>query len=117
MGLTIEDLKPKTFEIIVQGVKLNCKPLRLSHALVISKIGEVFKDTKSASKQEIKQAEVDMDEVIAELIPELKGIELDISNLMDLITQLMEHIQPSDNKELSDKGVQFNDDPKVEKNG
>ena len=112
--MTIEDLRPKNFSVTVKGVELQCKPLRLSHALIVAKIGEVFKDSKSATKQQINQAQIDMDEVITELIPELKGIELDISAVMELIEQMMNTIQPDDNKELSDKGVAFNGDPKAQ---
>ncbi len=45
MSNTIEDLKPKPFKIVVKGVTLDSKPLRLSHALTIAKIGNVFQDT------------------------------------------------------------------------
>lgn len=115
--LTIEDLKPKNFKVNVKGVELDCKPLRMSHTLVISKVGEIFQNIKTADKKQIQQAESDMDEVITELIPELKGIQLDMQGTLDLITSMMENIQPADNKELNDKGVEFNSDPKVEKPG
>lgn len=115
--LTIEDLKPKSFKVNIKGVELECKPLRMSHTLVISKIGEIFQNIGASSKEQIKQAEADMDEVVADLIPELSGIELDMQSTLDLITEMMAHIQPADNKELNDKGVEFNTDPKVEKLG
>lgn len=114
---TIDDLKPKNFTINIDGVEVTCKPLRLSHSLVVAKVGEVFKDSKSASKEEIKQAEVDMDEVIGELIPELKGIELDMAKTMEVITQLLENIQPSDSKYLTEKEVKIDADPKAGTNG
>lgn len=118
MGLTVEDLKPKSFTVTIKDVELQCKPLRLSHALVVAKIGNVFQDAAKATKPEIKQAEKDMDELVAELIPELMGTELDMSATMELIQQLMDNIAPSDNKELAEKGVKFNtDDPKEKKIG
>jgi esterase/lipase len=115
--LTIEDLKPKSFTVKVKGVELECKPLRMSHTLVISKVGEIFQNIGTVDKKQIQQAEADMDEVIAELIPELKEIQLDMQGTLDLITSMMENIQPADNKELTEKGVEFNSDPKVEKLG
>ncbi len=118
MGLTIADLKPKDFIVTIKGVEVSCKPLRLSHALVVAKIGNVFQEAAKASRQEIKQAEKDMDDLVAELIPELMGTELDMAATMELIQQLMDNIAPSDNKELADKGVKFNsDDPKEKKIG
>lgn len=117
MGLTIEDLKPKSFKITVKGVELECSPLRLSHALTVAKLGEVFQNSKDATKAQIAQAEVDMDEVISELIPELKGINLDISSVIEIITLMMETIQPSDNKELDEQGVDISNDPKAPKIG
>jgi len=117
MALTIEDLKPKSFTVNIKGVELQCKPLRMSHTLIISKVGEVFQNINTATKDQIKQAETDMDEVVGELIPELKDIELDMNATLDLITQMMEQVQPADNKELNDKGVSFDADPKAEKIG
>lgn len=113
MGVTVEDLKPKNFKVTVKGVELESKPLRVSHALVIAKIGNVFQDSKNASREDIKQAEADMDYVIGELIPELADVELDMTATMQLIEQLMEHVEPSDNAELKEKGVKFDSDPKA----
>jgi hypothetical protein len=117
MSLTIQDLQPKPFTVVIKGVSLQCKPLRMSHTLTVSKVGEIFQNLSTASSDAIKQAEKDMDEVISNLIPELAGIELDMQATLDLITQMMESIAPSDNKELVDRGVEFNTDPKAEKNG
>lgn len=117
MPLTIEDLKPKNFKVKLKGVELESKPLRLSHALMVVKLSEIFQNPDKATKEQIKQAEADMDELIAELIPDLKDIQLDINSTSDLITELMNHVQPSDNKELTDKGVKFDADPKAQRTG
>lgn len=116
MGLTVEDLKPKPFTIKIKEVELECKPLRLYHALVVSKIGNVFQD-KDATKEQFKQAQADMDEVIGELIPELKEVQLDVGSTLKLISQMMENISPADNKELKKHGVKFDTDPKVPRTG
>lgn len=112
--LTIDDLRPKEFTINVKGVELRCKPPRLSHVLTISKVGQVFQEPEKATADAIKQAEIDMDSVIGELIPDLKGVQVDVSATLEIITQLMEQVQPTDNKELADKKVQFDTDPKVQ---
>ncbi len=109
---SIEDLKPVKFKVNIRGVELHCLPLRLSHALVVAKIGEVFQDPKGSKTAEIKQAQADMDEVIAELIPELQGVELNMTDTIDLITQLTEANQPTDNQYLKESGVQF-ENPKA----
>jgi len=117
MALTIEDLKPKSFTVNIKGVEVNCKTPRLSHILVISKVGESFQNISDLKREQIQQAEKDFDWVVAELIPELKDIPLDMQSVIDLITQIMEKIQPEESKELYDKGVKFDTDPKAEKIG
>lgn len=115
MPIQIDDLRPKDFTIEVKGVSLKCKPLRLSHTLTLSKVGQIFQEGK-ASRQEIIEAENDLDWVLKEIIPELGDQKLDISSTMKIIEQLMETIQPSDNKELEKQGVTFSD-PKDEVTG
>lgn len=117
MALTIEDLKPQSFTITVKGVDLTCKPPRLSHILVISKVGEAFKDVNKLSRKEIAQTQEDFDWVIDELVPEIAGIELEMQESVDVLTQIMEHISPAENRELTEKGVSLGVDPKVEKIG
>lgn len=117
MALTIDDLRPKDFKINIKGVEVDCKPPRLSHTLVLSKVGEIFKNIQTASKEDIVKAEQDFDWVVSELIPELGDIKLDIHSVIDVITQLMSQIEPDENIELQEKGVKFDSDPKAEKIG
>lgn len=114
---TIDDLQPKNFNIEIRGVSLECKPLRLSHALSLNKLGEIFKNPTEMSKAKVSQAEQELDEVIGELIPELKGKQLDLQTTLELLTKLIETISPDDNKELSAAGVEMNTDPKAERIG
>ena len=93
MSLTIEDLKPKPFNFKVKGVDVECKPPRLSHALAITKIGNIFQNPKDYSKQDIQQAERELDEIIGELIPELREVKLDIGTSMTIITEIMSVIE------------------------
>jgi len=124
MSVTVADLQPKPFKVSIkvkgtdEKVEVDCSPLRLSHALQVSKIGNIFNDSANTTPQQLKQAEEDMDVVIAELMPELKGIKLDIGAIMEVIEQLMASVQPSDNKELREKGVNLEgSDPKTSKTG
>lgn len=117
MSVTVDDLKPKNFKVNIKGLELECKPLRLSHTLIIGRTGEVLSDPKSASVADIKEAEKNMDDLFAELIPELKDVQLDTMTIMELITQLVDNSQPSDSKFLEENGVKLDADPKVEKAG
>ncbi|RLA58676.1 MAG: hypothetical protein DRR04_10395 [Gammaproteobacteria bacterium] len=117
MSVTIEDLKPKPFKVTVRGVELECRPVRLSHTLILAKIGNIFENASTVSTEEIKQSEKDINELFAELIPELKGIDLDIGSTMELIQQIMDQVEPADNKELDKKGVKFDTDPKAPRTG
>jgi hypothetical protein len=112
MSINISDIQPKPFDIDVDGLVLTCEPPRLSHVLMMSKIGAVFQDPGKATTADIKQAEADMNGIIADLIPALKDKQLSVNATLSIITQLMEQIQPADNKELNDKGVSFGTDPK-----
>lgn len=117
MSITINDLSPKPFKVNIKGLELTSQPLRLSHALVLTKIGNIFQNIEGAKKAEITQAEKDLDEVIGELIPELKDVKLDMATTLSLIEQLMSTIEPDDNKELKEKGVSFNSDLKAQTTG
>lgn len=117
MALTIDDLIVKDTIIEVEGVKLNCKPPKMSHLLVLNKIGEGFKNIANLSREEIISLENDFEWVINDLIPELSGKVLQIQVMLDVITQIMEQVEPEENKELAEKGVKFDTDPKAEKIG
>lgn len=112
MSVTVDDLKPKNFKIKIKGVELECKPLRLGQALMIAKIGNVFQDVKNASQDDIEQAEQQIDKIIADLVPELNGVQLDMAGTLELIEQLMSQVEPDDNQELKEKGVSFDSNPK-----
>jgi hypothetical protein len=117
MALSIDDLIVKDTIIDVEGVKLNCKPPKMSHLLVLNKIGEGFKNISNLSREEIISLENDFEWVINDLIPELSGKVLQIQVMLDVITQIMEQVEPEENKELAEKGVKFDTDPKAEKIG
>jgi hypothetical protein len=117
MALTVQDLQPKDFKINVKGVELTCKPPKLSHMLVLSKVGNLFQDINSASRENILSAQSDFNWAISELIPELQDIDLDMQSTIDIITEIMKQVQPEENIELEQKGVKFDTDPKVEKVG
>lgn len=117
MALTIDDLKPKSFKVNVKGVELECQPLRLSDALSLAKIGDVFSNSANYGRSDFETAEADLESVVGKLVPELAGVKLDINSSLELITQMMQTIEPEDNKELKDKGVSFETDPKAGKIG
>jgi hypothetical protein len=85
----------------------------LSHALVVSKIGKVFENPSDYNSAQIKQAEDDLDSIVAELIPEIKDVKLAMGDLLKIIEQMMVSIEPSENKELKEQGVEVQSDPKV----
>lgn len=114
MSVEISDLIPKPIKINIRGHELESKPLRLSHALTLVKVGNVLQNAEKATVEEINQAEADLDKVIGDLIPELSGQQLDMNVIVELVNKLLEHIEPAENKELREKGVKLNTDPKVQ---
>lgn len=117
MALNITDLQPKSFEVTIKGQTTECKPPRLSHIFILSKVGNLFQDPAASTASEVKQAEKDLDGVFEELIPELKGVTLEMQAVLDLITQIMNNVNPSENKELDEQGVKIDSDPKAERTG
>jgi len=118
MSLNIDELKPKAFKINLGGEETDCNPPKMSHLFMINKIGSVFKDPEKATKDQIFEADQYFTELISDLIPELKGADIDIQYKLDVLTQITEHITPADNKELVEKGVSFDSSsPKVETAG
>lgn len=117
MALNISDLQPKEFEIKIKGQTTMCKPPKLSHVFILSKLGNIFKNANEHTVDDINTAEKDLEFVFGELIPELKGVSLDMQTNVDIITQVMEHIAPDETKELKEQGVQFGTDPKAERTG
>lgn len=115
--MTIEDLTPTPFNITIKGVEVECQPLRLSHALKITRMANVFENPAKASDADLERAETDMDKLVGDLIKDLKGVKLDVQTTIDLLGQLMTHIMPSENKELEELGVKVDSDPKAPKAG
>ena len=113
---SLDDILPKSFVINIKGVELECRPPKLSHVMLLAKTSKVFQDLDNASVEQIQEVQKTVDAVFEELIPELKGKSLDMDITVEVITQIMENVQPSDNKELADRGVSFNADPKVQTN-
>lgn len=115
MALTIEDLQPKDFEITIGGeLKLECKPPTLAHILALSKIGNIFQNINKSNRLEITQAQNDFNWVIGELVPDLKGKDLDFKYITEIITEIMQHVSPEETKELDELGVKIDSDPKAE---
>ena len=114
MALNISDLQPKPFTVTLGEQTTECAPLKLRHIFILNKIGMVLQNPGEASKEQILEAENDFNYIIGDLVPELKDVSLPVDMILDLITQMMLTVNPSENKELADKGVSFDADPKAE---
>lgn len=118
------DLQPKQFKVKVKDTEFNCQPLRLSHRLIMGRIQPLFNaanDIASGNKVELKANEIlelesDLDALIGSLIPELKNVNLDIMDIAELLSQMMESMLPEDAKELKEAKVEASEDPKEGKN-
>lgn len=116
MSVSIDDLQPKKFKIEIKGVELEVEPLNLSQMLIVANAGKVFQ-ADAPTKVQIVEAGKDIQEIIDTIIPELKGKKLDGQTTLDLIGKIMNSVEPDDNKELNERGVKFDVDPKAEKIG
>lgn len=114
MSITADDLTAQPFTIEIKGKTLQAKPVKMRHALIMAKLGNIFNNLQEASDEDIERADKKFTEIIEELIPELKGVDLDMQTTVDILGKLMESVEPTDNQELKKSGVTF-DDPKAPK--
>lgn len=113
MSVTLDDLQPKQFKIKIKDTELTCNPPEMWHTMVLAKVGTLFQNIDKATQTEMRQAQIDLEEVIRELIPELNGIKLDTNTWLIIMQQIFDASQPNDDRELKEKGVRLNTDPKV----
>lgn len=113
MSVDVSDLIPKTFKVKLGEHEFDCFPPRMSHSLIISKMGDVIDNQSKYTAKDVQQLEADLDNVIGELIPDLKGVKLSMEHTMSVIEQMALNVEPADNKELRDNGVKFDGDPKA----
>ena len=116
MSLSLEDLRPKNFTITIQGVELECKPLKLSHTLTMASISDIFSNLKDSTPESIERADKEIQSLIADIIPSL-NFELDGATTMEIITELVNSTTPSDVEYLNKNGVKLDASPKAEKVG
>lgn len=113
----INDLLPKEKTITVQGVELTVKPMRLRHALHLSKIADVFTNHEKYKAADIDEADKLIHEIVGELIPQLAGKELSFDLVGKLVGEMLNTVAPSDTRELDERGVKLDTDPKARGNG
>lgn len=117
----MNDLQPKSFKVTIKGQEFDCSPLRLSHRLILGRVQPLFnaaQDIAEGKKVELSSEEMialekDLDTLIGSLIPALNGVTLDILDIVDLISQMMNSMLPEDSKELKEAKVEVNKDLKA----
>jgi hypothetical protein len=113
MSVSINDLQPQPFTVKIKGQEIQSQPLQLKHALVLAKMGSIFQDPAKATGEQIESAQADITKVFNELMPDLVGVTLDMQMTMEIMTQVMNQIDPEDNKELEKHKIKLNADPKA----
>jgi len=108
MSVNIEDLQPKSFKVSIKGQEVDCKPPKLSHLLLVTKLGKVFENAQSANREQIVEAEKDFEFVIGELMPELDGLVMDPGMVTEVLTQIMEQVMPEETKALKEHNIEVN---------
>jgi len=115
---SIDDLQPPTTKIKIKDREFDVMPIKLGHALLITKLGGLFNRIEDLSLEEIDQVEKGVDKLIGELIPELKGLPLGINETMDVLQELMNSAVPTENKEIEEHKIKMADEsPKDQRTG
>lgn len=107
------DLQPKNFKVTIKEKEYDCKPLRMSHRLIIAKIQPLFDQFAVISKgekieltaEEMIMLEKELDVLISDLMPALRNVTLNIEDIADVINQLLDSVMPEDAKKLRDAKV------------
>lgn len=119
--MTANDLQPKDTKIKIHDKDYTCKPIRMSHRLIIAKLQPFFKQFELLSQgkevdlpaTKILEFEEELDVLIKSLIPELNNLTLRMEDIIEIITQIMQNAMPDESKELKEAKVEVNSDLKA----
>lgn len=120
---SIQELQPKSFKVKIQGSEYDCKPMRMSHRLILGRIQPLFEQMANAagekpidlSAAEILNYENELDVLLSSLIPELSDITLGMEDIGSILEQIMDTILPDDQKELKEAKIEVTDTLKADK--
>ena len=119
--MTANDLQPKPFNIKVQDKEYLCKPIRMSHRLILARLTPFFKQFENAGNgepidltaQQLLEFEAELNVLISDLIPALAGLTIEMDDIAEILSQIMNNILPDESKELKEAKVEVQNDPKA----
>lgn len=113
LDLDLDALAPREVEITFQGEVIKVAPLKVEHyAKIITSGSALSKITEDANPEELTAAYGKIRELVSEVIPELKDIDLSIPQLTAVYTLLAQMATPEDKAlaELNARGVTPHED-------
>lgn len=116
-----EDLQPRPKTIKIKDKDYRCKPMRMSHRLIIARLKPLFEDMERMSKDEkielsadeILTAEHDIDVLVKSLVPDLQIGSLELEDTIELLAQIVNNSLPEEAQQLKEAKIEVNKDPKV----
>lgn len=120
--MSTSDLLPKKTTINIKGKQYPCKPMKMSHRIIVAKLQPFFQQFENIANnkkvelgaEELLSLENDMDILIKDLVPGVKDIAqdmvLDTEDIADILNQLLDTAMPEDVKKLRDANVKIDQD-------
>lgn len=113
--LDLDTLVKPSKTIRLKGEAIVINPPSLEELLKLSKLGGAIqaKQTgKKMSEEEAVEAINSLRDAFAELVPELKGKDLNVEQLLALLDMVVKMAMPSDVSELEKRGITLDADQK-----
>lgn len=111
----LDALVPESITVKLSGQEIKLNPPTLSQLLKLSSIGEKLVKAEGLQPDQLEEILADIRGVLALLFPELADKELNLAQIVKLISVVTEMTVPKDAKELKARGITpgGDDDPKA----
>lgn len=103
--IDLDALAPKPRKLKFGGNTFELLPPKTRNVLRLGFLGQKMTDMDSLSTEQTDQLIADLEAEIKEVVPELKDAQLNASQLMELLTVIVEMGMPNQADELKKRGI------------
>lgn len=103
--IDLDALAPKPRKLKFGGNTFELLPPKTRHVLRLGFLGQKMQDMDSLTNEQTDQLIADLEAEIKEVVPELKEASLNASQLMELLTVIVEMGMPNQADELKKRGI------------
>lgn len=103
--IDLDALAPKPRKLKFGGNVIELQPPKTRNVLRLGFLGQKMTDMDSLTNEQTDQLIADLEAEIKEVVPELKDAQLNASQLMELLTVIVEMGMPNQADELKKRGI------------